>query len=122
MSPQDATDADRVTTRRMLSLATSAFLVLAAEPLYLLVDTAVVGHLGARALGALAIGTTLMALLAIVGTFVEYGTTSRAARWFGSDRRDRAIDEGVRPPDIAAPGHHTASTQQAGDAVLALMG
>ncbi len=102
MSPQDATDADRVTTRRMLSLATSAFLVLAAEPLYLLVDTAVVGHLGARALGALAIGTTLMALLAIVGTFVEYGTTSRAARWFGSDRRDRAIDEGVQASYLAA--------------------
>ena len=42
---------DRVTVRRMLSLALSAFLVLAAEPLYLLVDTAVVGHLGAHALG-----------------------------------------------------------------------
>ena len=37
-----------------------------------------------------------MALLAIVGTFVEYGTTSRAARWFGGGRRDRAVDEGVQ--------------------------
>ncbi|HEY3529087.1 MAG TPA: MATE family efflux transporter [Nocardioides sp.] len=92
---------DRVTVRRMLALATSAFLVLAAEPLYLLVDTAVVGHLGAHALGALAIGTTLMALLAIVGTFVEYGTTSRAARWFGSDRRDRAVGEGVQASYLA---------------------
>jgi putative MATE family efflux protein len=92
---------DRVTVRRMLALATSAFLVLAAEPLYLLVDTAVVGHLGARALGALAVGTTLMALLAIVGTFVEYGTTSRAARWFGSDQRDRAVGEGVQASYLA---------------------
>jgi len=85
----------------MLTLATSAFLVLAAEPLYLLVDTAVVGHLGARALGALAVGTTLMALLAIVGTFVEYGTTSRAARWYGNDRRERAVDEGVQASYLA---------------------
>jgi putative MATE family efflux protein len=85
----------------MLALATSAFLVLAAEPLYLLVDTAVVGHLGAHALGALAVGTTLMALLAIVGTFVEYGTTARAARWFGSDQRDRAVAEGVQASYLA---------------------
>ena len=92
---------DRVTVRRMLALATSAFLVLAAEPLYLLVDTAVVGHLGAHALGALGIGTTLMALLAIVGTFVEYGTTSRAARWFGDGRRDRAVREGVQASYLA---------------------
>ena len=92
---------DRVTVRRMLALTTSAFLVLAAEPLYLLVDTAVVGHLGARALGALAVGTTLMALLAIVGNFVEYGTTARAARWFGNDRRDLAIREGVQASYLA---------------------
>jgi putative MATE family efflux protein len=85
----------------MLALATSAFLVLAAEPLYLLVDTAVVGHLGAEALGALGIATTLMALLAIVGTFVEYGTTSRAARWFGHGQRDRAVAEGVQASYLA---------------------
>ncbi|HEY2877626.1 MATE family efflux transporter [Nocardioides sp.] len=91
----------QLSVRRMLTLATSAFLVLAAEPLYLLVDTAVVGHLGAHALGALAVGTTLMAVLAIVGTFVEYGTTSRAARWFGDDQRDRAVDEGVQASYLA---------------------
>ena len=58
----ETTSPGQVTVRRMLALATSAFLVLAAEPLYLLVDTAVVGHLGAAALGALGIGTTLMGL------------------------------------------------------------
>jgi MATE family, multidrug efflux pump len=97
----DPTAPDGVTVRRMLTLATSAFLVLAAEPLYLLVDTAVVGHLGAQALGALAIGTTLMALLAIVGTFVEYGTTSRAARWFGNGQHERAVAEGVQASYLA---------------------
>jgi putative MATE family efflux protein len=92
---------ERVSVRRMLALATSAFLVLAAEPLYLLVDTAVVGHLGAHALGALAVGTTFMAVLAIVGAFVEYGTTSRAARWFGTARRDLAVAEGVQASYLA---------------------
>jgi putative MATE family efflux protein len=102
VSQHEAVEApDRVTVRRMLALALSAFLVLAAEPLYLLVDTAVVGHLGAHALGALALGTTLMALLAIVGTFVEYGTTARAARWFGSGQRARAVDEGVQASYLA---------------------
>ena len=97
----DTETSDRLSVRRLLALTASAFLVLAAEPLYLLVDTAVVGHLGARALGALGIGTTLMALLAIVGSFVEYGTTSRAARWFGRGRRDRAIDEGLQASYLA---------------------
>jgi putative MATE family efflux protein len=98
---RDETVPDRVTVGRMLALATSAFLVLAAEPLYLLVDTAVVGHLGAHALGALGVGIALMGLLAIVGTFVEYGTTARAARWFGHGQRDRAIAEGVQASYLA---------------------
>ncbi|MDT4924368.1 MAG: hypothetical protein QOG01_2081 [Pseudonocardiales bacterium] len=83
-------------TRRLLTLAGSAFVVLAAEPLYLLVDTAVVGHLGSGALAGLGVGAALMALLTIVGTFVEYGTTSRASRWFGAGRTDSAINEGVQ--------------------------
>jgi putative MATE family efflux protein len=87
--------------RRVLSLAASAFVVLAAEPLYLLVDTAVVGHLGTRALAGLGVGAALMGLLTIVGTFVEYGTTSRAARWFGAGREDAALREGVQASWLA---------------------
>jgi putative MATE family efflux protein len=87
--------------RALLALAASAFVVLAAEPLYLLVDTAVVGHLGPRALAGLGVGAALMALLTIVGTFVEYGTTSRAARWYGAGRTDAAIGEGVQASWLA---------------------
>jgi putative MATE family efflux protein len=89
-------------TRRLLSLAVSAFVVLAAEPLYLLVDTAVVGHLGRVSLGGLGVGAALMALLTVVGTFVEYGTTSRSARWFGAGRFDAAVGEGVQASWLAA--------------------
>ena len=90
-----------VSTSRVLGLAASAFVVLAAEPLYLLVDPAVVGHLGATALAGLGVGGALMALLMLIGQFVEYGTTSRAARWFGADRRDAAVNEGVQASWLA---------------------
>jgi putative MATE family efflux protein len=43
-----------------------------------------------------------MALLTIVGDFVEYGTTSRAARWFGAGRTGDAVDEGVQASWLAA--------------------
>ncbi|MGI8760369.1 MAG: MATE family efflux transporter [Jatrophihabitantaceae bacterium] len=88
-------------SRRLLTLAASAFVVLAAEPLYLLIDTAVVGHLGQLPLAGLGVAGALMALLTIVGTFVEYGTTSRAARWFGAGRPDAAVNEGVQASWLA---------------------
>jgi putative MATE family efflux protein len=88
-------------TRRILVLAGSAFVVLAAEPLYLLVDTAVVGHLGSKALAGLGVGAALMTLVLLVGTFLEYGTTSRAARLYGAGRRDAAINEGVQAAWLA---------------------
>ncbi|MCU1657548.1 MAG: family efflux transporter [Pseudonocardiales bacterium] len=89
------------TTRRLLSLAVSAFVVLAAEPLYLLVDTAVIGHLGAVPLAGLGVAGAVMAVLTIIGTFVEYGTTGRAARWFGAGRPDAAVNEGVQASWLA---------------------
>jgi putative MATE family efflux protein len=95
------TAAADVPTRRLLGLAASAFVVLAAEPLYLLVDTAVVGHLGATALAGLGVAGALMALLMLIGQFVEYGTTSRAARWFGAGRRETAVNEGVQASWLA---------------------
>ena len=95
------TAADQAGARQVLILAASAFVVLAAEPLYLLVDTAVVGHLGATALAGLGIAGAVMALLTIVGTFVEYGTTGRAARWYGAGQLDRAVDEGVQASWLA---------------------
>ncbi len=90
-----------VTTGRLLRLAGSAFVVLAAGPLYLLVDTAVVGHLGAVQLGGLGIAAAVMSLLLPVGEFVEYGTTGRAARWHGLGRRDAAVGEGVQASWLA---------------------
>lgn len=66
--------------RRITALAVPALVVLAAEPLYLLVDTAVVGHLGPVPLAALAIGGALLTGAVWLGNLIAYGTTSRADR------------------------------------------
>lgn len=86
---------------RVARLALPALVVLAAEPLYLLVDTAVVGHLGSIPLGGLAVGGTLMASVNWLGTVLAYGTTSRAARAFGAGDRRAAVTEGVQASWLA---------------------
>jgi len=86
---------------RIVALAASAFVVLAAEPLFVLVDTAVVGHLGRNQLAALGAAGTVMTLLAVVGSSLEYGTTGRAARYFGAGRRKAAVNEGVQASWLA---------------------
>lgn len=87
--------------RRLVALAGPALVVLAAEPLYLLVDTAVVGHLGSDSLAALAVGGTVMAAAAWLGTALAYGTTARAARRFGAGERGAAVAEGVQASWLA---------------------
>ncbi|WP_083662502.1 MULTISPECIES: MATE family efflux transporter [unclassified Rhodococcus (in: high G+C Gram-positive bacteria)] len=89
------------TARRILGLAVPALGVLAAEPLYLLFDIAVVGRLGALALAGLAIGGLVLAQVSTQLTFLSYGTTARAARLHGAGRRDAAVAEGVQATWLA---------------------
>ncbi|HEU5111569.1 MAG TPA: MATE family efflux transporter, partial [Micromonosporaceae bacterium] len=89
------------TPRRIAALALPALVVLAAEPLYVLVDTAVVGHLGRVPLAALAVGGTVMTAAAWLGTVLAYGTTGRAARRFGAGDRAAAVAEGVQASWLA---------------------
>jgi putative MATE family efflux protein len=87
--------------RRIAQLALPALVVLAAEPLYVLVDTAVVGHLGPVPLAAVAVGGTVMSVAVWFGTLMAYGTTGRAARRFGSGDRAAAVSEGVQASWLA---------------------
>ncbi|MGY1749768.1 MATE family efflux transporter [Modestobacter sp. SYSU DS0511] len=87
--------------RSIPSLAAPALVVLAAEPLYLLVDTAVVGNLGTVALGGLAVGGGLLAVVAGLLNFLAYGTTARAARRAGAGDRAGAVGEGVQATWLA---------------------
>jgi putative MATE family efflux protein len=75
--------------------------VLAAEPLYLLVDTAVVGHLGTVPLAGLAVGGGLLAWATALLNFLAYGTTARSARRAGAGDRAGAVDEGVQATWLA---------------------
>jgi putative MATE family efflux protein len=92
---------DVSTLRRVAALAFPALVVLAAEPLYLLVDTAVVGHLGRTQLAGLAIGGSVFSVAAWLGNVLAYGTTGRAARRFGAGERSAAVAEGVQASWLA---------------------
>lgn len=85
-----------VSARQIFALALPALGVLSATPLYLLLDTAVVGRLGAFELAALAVGTTVQSTVTTQLTFLSYGTTARASRLYGSGRRADAVAEGVQ--------------------------
>lgn len=84
-----------------MALTVPALGVLAAEPLYVLVDTAVVGHLGKLALAALAVGAVVLAQVSTQLTFLSYGTTTRTAHLFGAGRRSEAVAEGVQATYLA---------------------
>jgi MATE family, multidrug efflux pump len=87
--------------RDIAGLALPALVVLAAEPLYVLVDTAVVGHLGRTPLAALAVGGTVLSVAAWLGVVLAYGTTGRTARRYGAGDRPAAVAEGVQASWLA---------------------
>ena len=72
--------------REIFLLALPALGALAAEPLYVLVDTAIVGHLGTTQLAALAIAATVMSTAFTIFNFLTYGTTAHVARLHGAGR------------------------------------
>ncbi len=87
--------------RRIATLALPALGVLAAEPLYLLFDIAVVGRLGAVSLAGLAVGGLIVTLVSTQLTFLSYGTTARSARFHGAGDRPAAVREGVQATWLA---------------------
>jgi putative MATE family efflux protein len=95
------TTSARANAAEVLRLAAPALPVLAAEPLYLLVDTAVVGRLGAVPLAGLAVAGVLFAQVTSQLNFLSYGTTARAARLHGAGRRADAVGEGVQATWLA---------------------
>ena len=74
--------------RQILALAVPALGALAAEPLYVLVDTAIVGHLGTPQLASLAIAAAVLSTAFTVFNFLTYGTTAQVARLHGAARAE----------------------------------
>jgi putative MATE family efflux protein len=81
--------------RQILRLAVPAFGALVAEPLFLLTDSIIVGHLPDPALGAL--GVASAALTALIGlcVFLAYGTTAAVARQIGAGDIRKAMRHGI---------------------------
>jgi putative MATE family efflux protein len=84
------------TDRRIVRLAVPALGSLAVEPLYVLVDTAIVGRLGTAQLGGLALAATVLSLVTAGCNFLTYGTTERVARRRGAGDVAAAADVGVQ--------------------------
>ena len=84
------------TDRRILRLAAPAFGALAAEPLYRLVDTAIVGRLGKEQLGGVAIAISILSIVIAGSNFLAYGTTQRVANRLGADDRPALPTSGSR--------------------------
>jgi len=76
--------------REIFRLALPALGALAAEPLYLLVDTAIVGHLGRSQLAALGIAAVILGGVFAIFNFLQYGTTAQVARAGGAGEDETA--------------------------------
>ncbi len=93
-------DADRTRDRRAIdrsiaSLAIPALGALVAEPLFLIVDSALVGHLGAEPLAGLAIASTILQTAVGLMIFLAYATTPLVARRRGAGDLRGAVQAGV---------------------------
>jgi putative MATE family efflux protein len=76
--------------REIIRLALPALGALAAEPLYVLADTAIVGHLGRPQIAALGLAGTVLAGAFTIFNFLTYGTTAVVARATGAGRQEDA--------------------------------
>jgi putative MATE family efflux protein len=79
----------------IVRLALPAFGALIAEPLFLLADSAIVGHLGTSELAGLGIAGTIIATCVSLCVFLAYGTTSAVARRLGAGDVPGALRFGV---------------------------
>ena len=88
--------------REIVRLAGPALGALATEPLYVLVDTAIVGTLGVAALGGLAVAGIVLTATFAIFNFLAYSTTGAVARHVGAEDRRAAAARGVDGMWLAA--------------------
>jgi MATE family multidrug resistance protein len=79
-----------------MALAVPALGALAADPLYSLADTALVGNLGTTELGAVAVGTAAFTASFWLFSFLAYGVTPRVAGALGANRPEEASTTGTQ--------------------------
>jgi putative MATE family efflux protein len=81
--------------RDILRLAVPALGALVAEPLFLIVDSALVGHLGVTPLAGLGIASAVLQTIVGLMVFLAYSTTPAVARRFGAGEPGRAVSVGI---------------------------
>jgi putative MATE family efflux protein len=81
--------------REIVALAVPAFGALVAEPLFVLADSAIVGHLGTAQLAGLGVASALLTTAVSIFVFLAYATTAAVARRVGADDLQAAIRQGM---------------------------
>ncbi|MFF3629541.1 MATE family efflux transporter [Streptomyces sp. NPDC002164] len=94
-APAPPTTSRRRHDREIISLAVPAFGALVAEPLFVMVDSAIVGHLGTAQLAGLAVAAALLTTAVSIFVFLAYATTAAVARRVGAGDRASAIRQGM---------------------------
>ncbi|MFJ3306074.1 MATE family efflux transporter [Streptomyces sp. NPDC086549] len=81
--------------REIVGLAVPAFGALVAEPLFVMADSAIVGHLGTAQLAGLGVASALLTTAVSVFVFLAYATTAAVARRVGAGDLQAAIRQGM---------------------------
>ncbi|WIB15599.1 MATE family efflux transporter [Curtobacterium sp. MCPF17_050] len=94
-SDTDPRHVRRAVDRDIVRLALPALGALVVEPLFLLTDTALVGHLGATPLAAVGVASAVLQTVTGLLVFLAYATTPAVARALGSGDRRGAVHAGI---------------------------
>ncbi|WP_245581295.1 MATE family efflux transporter [Propionicicella superfundia] len=81
--------------REVLSLAVPAFATLVAEPLLVIADSAIIGHVSTASLAGLGVAASVVSLVLGLCIFLAYGTTATVARRLGADDLAGALAGGL---------------------------
>lgn len=90
-----ANNASCTTISTILTLAIPTFGQLIAEPAFVLIDTAIVGHIGGQALAGLSVGSTIVLTVVGLCVFLAYSTTTRVGRLLGAGKRGEGLEAGI---------------------------
>ncbi|MFE6620579.1 MATE family efflux transporter [Streptomyces sp. NPDC057740] len=94
-APATPKAARRQHDREIVALAVPAFGALVAEPLFVMADSAIVGHLGTAQLAGLGVASALLVTAVSVFVFLAYATTAAVARRVGAGDLPAAIRQGM---------------------------
>ncbi|MEU9388561.1 MATE family efflux transporter [Streptomyces sp. NPDC048324] len=94
-APVTPRDTRRQHDREIVALAVPAFGALVAEPLFVMADSAIVGHLGTAQLAGLGVASALLTTAVSVFVFLAYATTAAVARRVGAGDLPAAIRQGM---------------------------